>query len=260
MHAAEINASSPFKEQTEDSCRGLVVGGCDYGEADRIIQVLTANGCMRVFAHGARKSRRRFAGALDPFTTVDMALERKRRSGMRTVRSAVVFSSRLAIRDQLEKIALASYIAELGAAVAPEGDPMPGLYETVESTLDLLLDHEPSPMLRRRFELKTIEILGYAPRIDSCVDCGGDLPEIAHLDFARGGLFCAEHAEQAPRIGPKTLAWMAAVYGMGLGEQTFDSEWAATAAQKLGGPVGAFFSHLLGYALKSTKLLQVVSL
>jgi len=238
----------------------LVIGGRDYGEADRVVQVLTANGRMSVFAHGARKSRRRFAGALDPFTTVDLELERKRRAGMRTVRSAVGQRSRLGLRAQLETLALACYITELGASVAPEGDPTPALYEAVEATLDSLIDKEPSQMLRRRFELKLIDILGYGPRIDACADCGCDLPEVAHLEFARGGLFCPEHAEQAPRIGPKTQAWMAAVYGLGFGEQAFDSVWVETAAQKLGIPITAFFTHLLGYPLKSTKLLQTVSL
>ena len=45
---------------------GIVVGHVDYGEADRIVHLLTPEqGRVAAMARGARKSRKRFGGALD---------------------------------------------------------------------------------------------------------------------------------------------------------------------------------------------------
>ena len=115
-----------------------MVGGTDYGEADRVVVLLTANGRLSAFAHGARKSRRRFGGALEPFTTIEMRLDTRRRGSMPTLASATARRPRLEISRGLDTIALAAYVAELGAAVAPEGDPAPELMVLVEAALDRL--------------------------------------------------------------------------------------------------------------------------
>jgi DNA repair protein RecO (recombination protein O) len=271
MANVPLGPTKPDKPNTL-SCHALVVGGRDYGEADRIIQLLTNTGQMSVFAHGARKSRRRFQGAFEPFTTIEMELEPRRRAGLRTVRSASVRRSRLDLRSQLEKIALASYVTELATVVAPEGDPASDLYDLAEQTLEMLLEMPASIMFRRLFELKLIDILGYAPRLNVCVHCEVQLLEISYLDLVRGGLFCAEHAEDGVKVGPKTVAWMGALYGVDISQATrlaahgpaqdsvIDQSWMDTAAAKLGPSVSSFFAHLLGHPLKSSPLLQTVRL
>jgi DNA repair protein RecO (recombination protein O) len=227
---------------------------------------------MSVFAHGARKSRRRFQGAFEPFTTIEMELERRKRAGLRTVRSAIVRRSRLELRTELEKIALASYVTELASAVAPEDDPASDLYQLVEETLEGLLDMPAMTSSRRLFELKLLDILGYAPRLDVCVHCENPLPAIVHLNLTRGGAFCEEHAENTVRVGPKTVAWLASICGVTVGESVqkaafgsleaaeIDEPWRETAALKLGPSVSAFYAHLLGHPLKSSQLLQSVSI
>ena len=99
----------------------IVVGGVDYGDSDRIVHLLTTSGRISVVAHGARKSKKRFAGALDPFTTIRATLEVKRggRGGMQTMRSAVVERARLAIRETLEKIVI---VAPTDSTVLVQGE------------------------------------------------------------------------------------------------------------------------------------------
>src|SRR5262249_37282659 len=56
-------------ERWEDEA--LVLGTLDYGDADRMVTLLTrSGGKLTAFAAGARKSRRRFAGALEPGTVL----------------------------------------------------------------------------------------------------------------------------------------------------------------------------------------------
>jgi DNA repair protein RecO (recombination protein O) len=242
---------------------GLVVGGVDYGDADRVVRLLTEEGRLSAFAHGAKKSRRRFAGALDPFTSIRATLApSKKQDGMATMTSAVVIDARLPIRSDLKKIALASYVVELGAKVAPEGQATDGVYHLVLSVLDAFARDEASATIaaRRAFELALIDALGYRPDLDRCHACQ-EVAETPHLDLVHGGVLCAEHRGRAKEIGPKTMAWMRAVLARrGAFEPLggLDAASADRAARALTGAAGEFFANLIGRPLKSAALLEDV--
>ncbi|HVI73863.1 MAG TPA: DNA repair protein RecO, partial [Anaeromyxobacteraceae bacterium] len=52
---------------------GVVLRTVDYGESDRVVSLLTAErGKVSAFARKARVSRRRFGGALEPFTLLQV--------------------------------------------------------------------------------------------------------------------------------------------------------------------------------------------
>ena len=250
----------------------IVAGGRNFGESDRIINFVTAQGRLSAFAHGARKSRRRFRGVFENFATVLLEFEPRQRAGMNTIRSASVISSRLELRSDLNKIALASYFVELCAAVAPEDDPADDMFELLEKTLDLLGEEQANTAIRRTFELKLIEALGYSPRLDCCVHCEDELSAICYLDFIRGGAFCQVHAEQAIRVGPKTLVWLSHICGVPVAKKAFEDaadhdgrilftdEWVHTAAIKLSPVASRFFANLIGRPLKTVELLQTVGI
>lgn len=245
----------------------LVVGAVDYGEADRIVHVLSRRGRASLFAPSARKSRRRFAGALEPFTTIEVQLAEGRRRGMPTLASAAVAAPRSSIRTELERIALASYVAELSAAVAPEEDAADPLFDLCASTLDRL-DDLGAPVglaTRRAFELRLLAALGYAPSLERCVEGGCAIGASTYLDLNRGGIFCEQHRGGARAVGPFTLAWMNGIVGAAAGPVGDDQgglgpEDAQRAATKLGPLTEAFFSQLLGRPLRSSALLATLSL
>ncbi len=239
----------------------LVVGGVDSGEADRVVHLLTGDGRLAVFAPNAKKSRRRFAGALEPFTTIAIQLgPQRRRAGMPTLSDASVVRSRLALRRGLDTIALGSYFAELGFRTAPEGQPTE-VGRWVAEGWDALETAPGTRQLRRAFELKLMSELGYHPELAVCVACGVP-PSTAHLDLVRGGLLCPIHRGVAPEVGPKTLAWLRAVLDAPNLDPApgVDDDWAARAAAKLTGPLSAFWSGLLSRPLNATALLASVDL
>ena len=244
----------------------LVIGAIDHGEADRIIQVLSRRGRASFFAPAARKSQRRFAGALEPFTTIEIEIHAGRRAGLPTLTSASVTRSRVSIRAELERIALASYVAELSAAVAPDEDSADELYELAAAALDRIDDLETPVSLatRRSFEIRLLGVLGYEPNLERCAEANCALEETSYLDLSRGGAFCAAHRGPGRAIGPVTLAWLRqAKVGRGdpldeLAGQS--SEAAIRASSKLGAPMEAFLSQLLGRPLRSSSLLATLSL
>lgn len=238
----------------------LVGGGVNYGEADRVVHLLTARGRMSAFAHGARKSKRRFAGALEPFVTIRATLEPRRnsRESTATMRSAVVASPRLALREDLSKIALASYTVELALAVAPEEADSAELYALTEGMLDGMLEQPATTLKRRTFELRLIDVLGYRPQLEACVRCG-EATGPTYLDLSQGGVLCAAHRGAATEIGPRTLEWLIRLLEAGEDgpeHAGLGVEWAETAARKLATPCARFFSGLLARPLGSRSLLD----
>lgn len=241
----------------------IVVGGVDYGEADRVVHLLTTSGRLAVFAHSAKKSRRRFAGALDPFTTIRASItsSKKRSNTMPTLASASVDRSRLPMRRDLSVIALGSYVTELSFRVAPEGEAADGIYALLEQALEWLCVNDASLAARRTFELRLMDELGYTPLLERCVVCSEET-ERPHVDFERGGVLCERHAAGSTLTGPKTITWAQAV----LVADEFDpdgslgAEWASRAATKLTSAMGRFFDDLLSRPLKATRLLDDVEL
>lgn len=240
----------------------LVVGGVDTGDADRVVHLLTRDGRLDVFAPQAKKSRKRFGGALEPFTTIEahLSARRSKKASLPTMSEATVLRARLALRRSLEVIALASYFGELGYRTAPEGQAS-AVAPLVEAAWAHLADHAPSPRVRRAFELRLMIELGYHPELAVCVACGV-APDPVYLDLARGGVVCSIHRGGASVIGPKTRQWLHAVAA----QDEFDPDaglpeaWADTAATKVATPFGAFWESLLDRPLKATTLLAEVGL
>jgi DNA repair protein RecO (recombination protein O) len=239
---------------------GIVAGGVDYGEGDRIIHLITPYGRASVFAHGARKSKRRFAGALEMFASVRASIAGRRpRDGMRTVSSAVVLDARLGIRGDLARIALATYSVEVVSIVAPEGQASEGVFRLVAELLDRLAQNPASVALRRAFELKLYAELGYHPELDTCTVCS-EHAKPAFLDLLRGGIVCASHREYAKEIGPVTLDWVRRVLLGPLSTTDFDPVAADRAARAIRGPMADAIGSLVGRPLKSLALMDDVKL
>ncbi|MEQ9496383.1 MAG: DNA repair protein RecO [Deltaproteobacteria bacterium] len=249
--------------RADETFDAIVVGGVDFGEADRVVHLITTQGRVAAFGHGARKSKRRFAGALDPFTTIAATIShsKKRQGTLPTLTAAVVERSRLPLRRSLESIALGSYFTELVWRVTPEGDTSDSMFSLLTAALDALEVEEASLAARRAFELFVLDELGYTPQLDRCVACG-DVTDRPHVDFERGGVLCPAHAEGAPLTGPKTIQWTEGVFRASAFEPLggHDAEWAHRAAVRLGAPMSRFFATLLDYPLKATRMLEDLEL
>lgn len=240
----------------------IVVGGVDFGDADRVVHLLTKNGRLAVFAHGAKKSKKRFAGSLEAFATIIVTLSPRHAHGMPSISSANVEQPRLKIRDDLSKIALASYVAELASRVAPESAPADGLFELIAATLDRIAERPVVIATRRAFELRLIDALGYRPSTETCTLCG-TVPDKTFLDLSIGGVLCTEHRTTAKALGPKTLEWMTRILDsaeLSDDEAELGGEWADRAARALSESTEAFFSSLVSKPLTTVRLLRDVGL
>lgn len=160
---------------------GVVVSHVDYGEADRIVHLVTPErGHVAAMARGARKSKKRFGGALDIGNRVRLRMSRGKGELWRLT-GATLDHGRPHARGDIERIALSVYACELVGLLCPKEQPAPIFYGLLDTAL-LVLDAcsgPPSTAWRPALEAKALTFAGFAPRLESCDVCGleatGDL-------------------------------------------------------------------------------------
>lgn len=171
---------------------GVVLRRVDYGEADRILTVLTReHGKIGVIARAVRRPASRMASHTDLFARSAMQLARGRGELAVLVQAQRVGSPPAG--GDPHRAACAALCAELADRVLEGGHPLePGIYELVATALDDCADPARDPRAAMAwFARRMIDRLGYAPELRRCAGCGGELPEApARFSAAGGGLLC----------------------------------------------------------------------
>ena len=171
--------------------QGLVLRETNYKEADKILTVLTREGGKRtVKARGCRRKNSPLAASAQLLAWSDMTLFAYR--DRLTLNEAEALELFWGVRADVEKLALASYFAEVTEAVAEEGRPDPALLSLALNSLYALDKlQRPLPLVKAAFELKLLCVAGYEPLLDACAVCGRAEPQEPRLDLAEGVLHCA---------------------------------------------------------------------
>lgn len=172
-------------------CEAVVLRHIDYGEADRIVSLLTADhGVQKGFARAARNSRKRFGAALEPFSQV-VVHWRSGRGQLWSLQELELLSSRSGLRSELARLALASYAVELVELLLEEGESHQQVYQLLCAFLDFIEQGEELASARLLFELRLIYLLGYIPHLLHCSEClriFSDEP--VRFAAERGGSLC----------------------------------------------------------------------
>ena len=187
---------------------GIVIGVRDHKEADRIVHLLTPdNGRITALARAARKSTRRFGGALDIGNRVEATL-RPPRGDWWGLDSATLEDGRTHARKDLSLISLLAYAAEVCGKLAREDHPEPKLFGLLDMALSLInaMSDAPSPLFRLGLEAKALTFAGFGPQLQRCVACGEALEDISLLTTAG-----AQHRHCSDVGVHVSLAWLNAV-------------------------------------------------
>jgi DNA repair protein RecO (recombination protein O) len=174
-------------------CEAIVLGMMDYREADKIVTLFTLEqGKIRGMARGAKRSVRRFGGALELFARLQLEIAIK--EGLAQLHTADIVTVFPRIREDLVKIGQAGYACELTDALLPEGLCNPRLFRLMTAYLEHLDRSPAAPSDRRFFELNLLNVLGYRPALEQCAECAAELAGGAWFrqDAAACGLLCSQ--------------------------------------------------------------------
>ena len=155
------------------------------------------------------KSRGKAALALRPFTYAEYDIFKGREAY--SINSAAVSKSFYSIGEDIDRFMTASAFIEYLDKVLPEGEPMPKLFElSLDFLQSVSVSNSAPDTLLYAFIVKTLGILGVAPELGCCVNCGRQ-PEAFGKGFkmfsvSGGGIICPDCAEEEKRT-PDSLIY-----------------------------------------------------
>jgi len=177
----------------------LVLREMNYGEADRILTLLTPGGKVRAIAYGIRRSTSRKVGHLGLFCRAQLMLARGR--DLDTVSQAEGLEEFEGIRSDLLRFSYACYVGELADRFAQEQEESRPLYELVVCTLRELGESQRLRTWVRYFEVRLLSLSGYQPELFACVNCRAAIrPETNFFGLDQGGLLCNRCGHGQPRV------------------------------------------------------------
>lgn len=198
------------------NCRAIVLKLQDYRENDRLVTLFTLeHGRLIGVARGAKRSIKRFGGALELFALLDVQM--KHRHSLSELVEADIQTIHSGIRGDLARIAQGAYACELIAALAPEGMANARLFRLMASYLDHLDRSAASNSDRRFFEINLLNILGYRPSLDLCSRCGAQLGggagKPATLSYSE--ILCCDCSPVSREFSRETLGFLSACLNTG---------------------------------------------
>lgn len=150
--------------------KAIILRRTAYGEADRIMQLLTPNhGKVAGIAKGVRRGKSKLAGGLELFAVCDVTLL-KGKGTILTVTSARIDTFYGKILHDYERLQL-GYEAIKEVSKATENAPEPEFFELLHQTFDYLNDLSiPLPLVEIWFRLQLSLLLGQGLNVTSAVD------------------------------------------------------------------------------------------
>lgn len=189
------------------STDAILLRRIEYGDYDLIVSYFTRSmGRISVIAKNAKKSVRRFAGALDPFIAMNIECSwPKRKNGLPVLNSVDIENPFAHIRTNTVKTGYASYWLEIVSSWMEEGKPDEALYNLVFHVLESLNSGAvPMEVLSVLFQIRFMGISGFAPNLMSCGQCGMPIDNIRQhkitFDVLAGGLVCDRCAANSLKI------------------------------------------------------------
>ena len=162
-------------------------------EADLLVTLFTRmEGKVRGVARSAKKSRKRFGGALEPLTFVRAFYEDRERQELARLDALEVLDSPLAVDVSYPRAVALAHVAELLDELLPDREANDAIFRLTLSVLASLRSAD-IWMPLTYFELWMTRLVGFLPDLSECVVCGRTLNgSRAFYHALADGLMCSE--------------------------------------------------------------------
>ena len=160
-----------FVRQRRDEA--YVLGVSELGEADLIVTLLAEHhGRVRGVAASAKKSRRRFGGALEPMTRVSASWVTREGRELHRIESLEPVRSFATMQSDPARQAACAVLCEITAATIRDEQPEEATFRLLGAVLEAL-EAGLHPWLAVRYaEYWTAKLHGVLPDLSHCGECG----------------------------------------------------------------------------------------
>jgi len=248
--------------KTRHQTEAIVLRSYNYGDYDRIVRFFTLDyGKIAGIAKGAKNSRRRFPGTLEPWCLSRLSFTQTTPEHLVFLEYCEPMDYFMSLRNDPLKSAHAARIGEMVEAFSPERKRNEELFTTFHAFLFQLDRGQPQESILRCFEVKVLSTVGYAPALDSCVVCRWPLSEKEPFYFVAevGGIKCSRCLSErdASPLPVSVGTLKSLLYALELPlERIPRLSFSPHALKESRLLVEGFVTHLLGRKLKSTRVME----
>jgi DNA repair protein RecO (recombination protein O) len=159
------------------SDRARVLRTYPLGETSLIVQIhAREHGLLRAVAKGARDSKSRFRGLLEPGTALDLVIYLKEKQGLHLIKEISLAGRMPPVSARLESLALRLAGLELVGQTAQDGEALEGLFDLLEDYLSIFEEvGEDGFMPFFSLESSLLELHGILPSLEDCALSGRSL-------------------------------------------------------------------------------------
>jgi DNA repair protein RecO (recombination protein O) len=196
-------ASMPLKES-----EAIVLRTYPLREADLLVAFFTRlEGKVRGVARSAKRSRRRFGGALEPLTYVRVYYDDRERQELARIDSCDVLESPLSSVVSYPRAVALGHIAELLDELLPDREANDAVFRLTLAVLGCLRG-EDIWLAVTYFDLWLARLAGFLPELSNCTACGRELNGTrAYYHALADGLMCSEDKRLASsELSPQSRA------------------------------------------------------
>ncbi|MGD8376794.1 MAG: DNA repair protein RecO [Acidobacteriota bacterium] len=241
---------------------GYVLRTWKLGEADLVVSLFTREeGILRGVARAARRSRRRFGGALEPLTRVRVRFVERPSSDLARLEELEPIRSYFGAQSDPAVAAAFAYVAEMVEQFGREkeaDDPFFRLVGAVAEGLDRGVD----PLLAARyFEAWTLRLQGLLPDLRICPSCERPLTAGGWYDRRHGEVSCARclpPASGGERIEPGVFALAGSILTRPL-DAVHECRPAPATVAGLGSLLAGILARFLERPFRSLRILEGLS-
>ncbi len=176
----------------------IVLRSYPLREADLLVTFFTRlEGKVRGVAQSAKKSKRRFGGALEPLTYVRAFYDVRERQELVRLDSCEVLESPMASEVSYARAVALGHVAELLDELLPDREANDAIFRLTLSVLHVLTGSEVW-MPITYFELWLTRLVGFLPELTECTVCGRSLNgSRAYFHALADGLMCPDDKRMA---------------------------------------------------------------
>ncbi len=155
--------------QRSYSSKGIILSRKNYGEADRILVVISEDfGKVSLLAKGIRKIKSKKRGHLEIFSEVKFSAVKGQ--GFDIMTEAETINDFAGVRINLNKISLAYYFCEVVNKITHEDGHMSTVYSLLSTVLEQLESETELKKLRLKFIYDLLTDMGYWPEDKKLID------------------------------------------------------------------------------------------
>ncbi len=170
--------------------KGLIIREQTIGESDRLVTLLSAEfGLIKAFVRRAKSVKSQNLSATSLFAYSEFTIYRGRDAYV--IDSAVPIEVFFDLRQDIERLSLAQYFAQLTYYLGSEEQPSHEMLRLILNALHLLCKgNKDVRLIKAAVEMRMLCLGGYMPNILACYRCGEYESDTMFFDIEEGCIYC----------------------------------------------------------------------